>query len=164
MTRVTASFESREALLSAIAAANRSELTVVTALLPAHDADVIEAIAVRSRAGVAATAGGFVGGIAGMWFSVWSVGQWPRVIVGGKPLLSWPTFFIIAFELAILGATLAAIVAFMMGARRGRRAARGFDLSLGGGIFGLLIACDPERVEDVTRAMREQGAVTCRVV
>lgn len=168
MRRVAAVFQTREAVLGAIDAARTRGLMIVTALLPAYDAAVIDAVGVPPAwCGRVALIGGIAGSAAGLLFPAWAVAQWPRVIVGGKPLLSWPTFLVIAFELMLLGAALGAVAAFLAGAWRGRRAARPLsDLvrsSASDASFALLIECPPDRAREAAELMDSQGAVTCRV-
>src|SRR5215216_4079455 len=72
MTRVLGVFASRAALLAAIEAAKRQRLTIVTALVPTHDDEVIEAVDVpRSWAGRIAFGGGIAGAVAGLLFPAW---------------------------------------------------------------------------------------------
>jgi hypothetical protein len=164
-------FDSRAALLGAIGAAKARHLTIVTAFLPAYDATVIDAVGVpRAWSARIACAGGIMGGVAGLMFPAWAVQQWPRVIVGGKPLLSWPTFLIISFEMALLCAALAAVLAFLAGAWQGRRRSRRVGRvlldppppSVSDATFALLIACSADRVEEATAVMKASGAVACR--
>ena len=159
MTRLSAVFDSREALLRAIEAARRDRLTIVTAFMPTYDEGIIDAVGARgSWAGRIACAGGIAGGVAGLLFPAWAVQQWPRVIVGGKPLLSWPTFLVISFEMALLCAAVAAVIACVAGIRLGRHlAATAFtDAS-----FALLIACPPDRAQEVAALLRVHGASRC---
>jgi hypothetical protein len=161
-------FDSRDALLGAIDAAKARHLTIVTAFLPAYDATVIDAVGVpRAWSGRMACAGGIIGGVAGLVFPVWAVEQWPHVIVGGKPLLSWPTFLIISFEMALLCAALAAVLAFLAGAWRGRRRCCRVQKdpafsSVTDATFALLIACPADRVEEAVAVMKASGAVACQ--
>jgi hypothetical protein len=158
-------FDTRAALLDAIESAKQRELPVVTAFLPTYDAAVLDAVGTpRSMAGWAAFAGGAVGAMAGLTFPAWTVLQWPRVIVGGKPLLAWPTFFVIAFELMLFCAALAVAAAFVLEAWRARRVVRGYDAAMSDAAFGLLIACAQERVAEAADLMRVAGAVRCDVV
>jgi Protein of unknown function (DUF3341) len=159
MTRVTAVFESRNSLLLAIEAARRHRLTIVTAFTPAYDAAVIDAVGVpRSWAGSIACAGGVAGGLAGLLFPAWAVEQWPHVIVGGKPLLSWPTFLIISLEMALLCAAVAGAIAFVVGVRRGRHSA---GTAFTDASYAVLIACPPDRGQEAAAVMRAHGASRC---
>ena len=170
MTRVIALFDSREALLGTIDAAKGRSLTIVTAFLPTYDESVIDAAGVpRVWSGLLSLAAGIIGGATGLLFPAWAVEQWPHVIVGGKPLLSWPTFLIISFELMLLCAALAAMTTFLAGAWRGRRRVcrvLGDQLlpSVSDASFALLITCPSNRVQEAADLMATHGATACRVV
>jgi molybdopterin-containing oxidoreductase family membrane subunit len=114
----------RKQLLAAINHLRGPGQVRLTALMPAYDGEIIEALGIRVRIGGAAFLGGLLGATGGLWFTSWTVRQWPTLVVSGKPLLSWPTFTIIAFELAILAAVLATMVAFAVHLRRAQRRIR----------------------------------------
>ena len=166
MTGVMALFDSRDALLAAMSAAKSRRLAPVTAFAPAYDEQILRA-SDGMRSGVAGwtLAGGIAGGVTGLAFTIWTVRQWPVLIVGGKPLIAWPPFLIIAFELTILVAAIAAIAAFLLGARRARRGTRAaYDPSVSDARFGLLIECGEARAREIGVLMVEQGAATWRIV
>ena len=72
--------------------------------------------------------------------------QWPGVIVSGKPLVSVPPFLIIIFDLAILGASVAAVAGFLVASARARRAAQGVgDVTTSDNRFSLLLESIEER-------------------
>jgi hypothetical protein len=54
-------------------------------------------------------AGGVVGAISGFFMQWWTMGSDYPFNVGGRPLLSWPVFIPIAFEVLILIASLSAL-------------------------------------------------------
>jgi hypothetical protein len=66
------------------------------------------------RTAPAALIGGLLGG-AGTWFLQWyaAVVDYP-VNVGGRPLNSWPAFIPATFEITILGAAVAAVLAMLV--------------------------------------------------
>src|SRR5437764_8166206 len=127
MTGVMALFDSRDALLAAMAAAKIRRIAPVTAFAPAYDERILRASdAMRSNVAVWTLAGGSVGGLTSLAFTIWTTRQWPVLIIGGKPLIAWPPFLITAFVLTILLAAIAAVLACVVGAwlaRRGNRAA-----------------------------------------
>lgn len=170
MSRVIGFFPDRDALFEAIADARVSQLKVITALLPTFDAEAIEAVGVgRSWAGAAATAGAVIGAAAGLLFPAWAVRQWPHVMVSGKPLLSWPTFLIISFEVMLLCGALAAFSTFVIVAWRSRRLAGSIEWSQAArsatsdAAYALVIGCPASRTNEVAGAMRARGAVECAI-
>lgn len=166
MTGVMAIFERRDDLLAAIAETNARRVRGATAFAPAFDERVLQAAgATTSPVASWTLAGGIAGASSALAFTVWTIRQWPTLIVSGKPLIAWPPLLIIAFELMILVAAAAAMIAFLAAARRARRGTRGaYDPSLSDARFGLLIPCGPARVAEIGEAMTTCGAVTWRVV
>jgi ActD protein len=166
MTGVLALFDSRDALLAAMDTAKARQLATVTAFAPAYDEEILRASgAMQSPVGRWALAGGLTGGTSGLAFMIWTVRQWPALIVSGKPLIAWPPFLTIAFELTILLASIAAVGAFLVGAYRARRRSHGvYDRSVSDAGFALLISCSPAQASQIGMLMTEIGAVIWRVV
>jgi hypothetical protein len=105
-------------------------------------------------------AGGVVGGLGGFflqWFT--AVHDYP-VNIGGRPLDSWPMFIPVTFELAVLGAALAAFVA-MLAANRLPRLAHplfalpAFELATRNRFFLALPASDPGFDGEAARQLLE---------
>ncbi len=163
MTRITAWFDSRASLLEAVGVARRSGVAIVTAILPAYDEELVGAIGVRPRTGLFASVAAGVGAVAALSVMSSAVRQWPSLIISGKPLLAWPTFVIVAFEIAVLSAVLVAGIAFLLRIRRARRAVRGFHLAGSDAAFALLVTCIPERSAEIERLFQQHGAVACHV-
>jgi hypothetical protein len=94
----------------------------------------------------------FLGGVAGgggAFFMQWyaAVIDYP-VNIGGRPLNSWPMFVPITFELAVLGAAFAALIAFLAGSglprlRHPLFGAPDFDLATRNRFFLCLRTDDP---------------------
>ena len=166
MTGVVGLFEARDALLRAITVAKEQRVEIVTTFSPAYDPVILDAINVRgSTVSVWTLAGGVVGAIGGLAFTVWTVRQWPILIVGGKPLVSLPPFLIIAFELTILIAVCATIIAFIAGGRAIRPIARtAYEPSLSEARFGLLLACPPAHAPYIGELLTQSGAAEWRIV
>ncbi|OLB60757.1 MAG: hypothetical protein DMG04_16880 [Acidobacteria bacterium] len=166
MIGVVALFEVRDALLDAIAAARAQQLTIVTAFSPAYDPRIEAAVGVpRSAVSAWTFAGGVAGAIGGMAFTIWTVRQWPILILGGKPLVALPSFLIVAFESTILIAVCAALAGFFAGGRAMRRVARAaYEPSLSEERFGLLVACVSADAPLIGELMTRSGATAWRVV
>jgi hypothetical protein len=166
MTGVMGIFDERDALLRAVEAARAQQVTVVTTFSPAYDDKILAAAgARRSTVPVWTLAGGLAGGIGGLAFTIWTVRQWPVLIVSGKPLVSLPPFLIIAFELTILLAAGAAFFAAIVGGRAMRRLVRSaYDPAFSDARFGLLLACPPADAAQIGELLVRCGAATWRVV
>lgn len=71
--------------------------------------------------------GGLAGLAVGLGLQAWtSAVDWP-LNVGGKPLLSWPAFVPVAFELTVLFGGLISVAAFLLADRRREAAPRSRD-------------------------------------
>jgi hypothetical protein len=104
-----AEFASAEALLEAVRAARASGYRRLESYTPFAVEGLAEALQLpRSRVPLLALIGGIVGGC-GAFFLQWytAVVDYP-INSGGRPLDSWPAFVPATFELAVLGAALAA--------------------------------------------------------
>jgi hypothetical protein len=120
---LVAAFEEEASLLAAVswARARGHDVLEVHGPWPVHG--LPEALGARpSRLPRACLAFGLAGLLCAAALQVWtSAVDWP-LNVGGKPLLSWPAFVPVAFELTVLFAGLGVVAAFLLGERRRRPA------------------------------------------
>jgi hypothetical protein len=110
-----AEFSSADALCAAARQAREHGYTRAEAYSPFPIEGLDEVLGSSpDRVAPAALAGGLLGG-AGTYFLQWyaAVVDYP-VNVGGRPLHSWPAFIPATFEIAILGAALAAVLAMLV--------------------------------------------------
>jgi hypothetical protein len=116
-----AAFADEDHLLAAVRHARASGQDVVEVFAPYPVHGLPEALALApSRLPWACLAFGLVGLAIGLTLEVWtSAVDWP-LNVGGKPLLSWPAFVPVAFELVVLFAGLGTVATFLV-RERGRR-------------------------------------------
>ena len=110
-----AEYADADALLAAVRQARAAGLERLDAYAPSVVDGLAEALGPVPR-GVApwTLAGGVLGG-AGAYGLQWyaAVVSYP-LNIGGRPLHSWPSFIPITFELTILGAALASVLAMMV--------------------------------------------------
>ena len=106
-----AEFESPRALLQATRSAYQAGYRRMDAYSPYPVEGLAEALGMyHTRLSVIVLIGGIVGAAGGFFMQYYaSVISYP-IIVGGKPYFSWPAFIPVTFELAILGAAIAAIL------------------------------------------------------
>ncbi len=113
-----AEFATADALLAAARRVREAGYARVEAYSPFSIDGLAEALGVaKTRVPAATLVGGLVGGIgayAMQWYS--ATVDYP-IDVGGRPLHSWPMFVPVTFEMMVLGAALAAILAFLVGTR-----------------------------------------------
>lgn len=93
----------------------------VRALMPAAYPDVIAAVGKRrSRIDFITLPGALVGIACGVLLTSGTSLAWP-LVTGGKPIVSWPPFLIVTFELAVLVGSLVNLVAVSFATWRGGR-------------------------------------------
>lgn len=100
--------------------------------------------AAKSRIGLFAVAGGMIGAVGALALTI-SASQRIGLVVGGMPIITpWP-FGIVTFELAALGAILAALVRLIIEARLARRGALTvYDEAVADGRIVLAVECRDE--------------------
>ena len=144
---------------TAITAVREKQLGVAQAYSPTADAAILGA---RPRPPSAVRLftllGGIIGCAIGVIFPMYTMTAWP-LIVGGKPLLSFPPLVIIGFELMMLGAALSGFVGFLVMSRlprlrRGSLTNRRFTDDM----FGVLVTCTTENHAEVLVNLENSGA------
>jgi hypothetical protein len=109
-----AEFLQPEQVLRAARAAFAQGYRQMDAYSPMPVAGLAEALGFRrNRLPLVVLLGGIFGGVTGLfmqWFS--AVVHYP-IIVGGRPLASWPSFIPITFELTVLCAAFAAVLGML---------------------------------------------------
>jgi hypothetical protein len=124
VTRIVAVFDSPRAVERAIEASEAAGWRTLTVCSPAFDARLLQLVgATRSPVAAWALAGGLAGVVCGFLLTIGTVRQWPGLIVGGKPLIALPSFLVIVFELAVLFASIGAVLSFLVASKRARRTA-----------------------------------------
>lgn len=110
-----AEFESVEALTAAIRRSREAGYRRLDAYSPFPNEELEEAMELGSAlVAPAVLAGGMAGGAGGffmMWFA--NVVHYP-INVGGRPFNSWPAFIPITFELTVLLAAFASLIAMLV--------------------------------------------------
>lgn len=163
--RIVAYFASPDAVARAVRDAADGRWRAIAIGSPAFDEKLIESAgATRSPVAGWALAGGLTGAASGLLLTIGTVRQWPGLVVGGKPLVSMPTFLIIVFELTILGASLFTFASFLWAAARARRSTPGAsDRTTTDDRFSLLIE-PADAAEPPERLLERMGAIEWRYV
>lgn len=103
-------------------------------------------------------AGGISGVLTGLAVTIGTTYEW-HLNAGGKPLLSWPPFIVICFELMIL---LGGIVGFFgvlgLTGMPAIVSAPGYNGRFGEDRFGIVVRCDDTQAERVESMLKEAGA------
>jgi len=109
-----AEFDSPEKLLSAVRTSRERGYSAMDAYTPFPIEGLGEALgAENASVAVAAMAGGIAGGVAGYALQYYAMAVAYPIDVGGRPYHSWPAFIPVTFELTVLGAALASLVAML---------------------------------------------------
>ena len=112
-----AEFETPEAVLAAARHLREKGFTRLAAYTPFPVEGLEDALALpRSRIPATVLLSGLAGGGLAFGFQYWANGIDYPLDVGGRPLFSWPAFVPIAFELAVLGAALGAVLGLLAAA------------------------------------------------
>jgi hypothetical protein len=117
---VVGSFDSPEAAARAVLALKQAGFEVHAAM-PAPFPEVVAALGKpRSAIDYITLPGAVVGLVSGVLLTVLTSLSW-KLVTGGKPIVSWPAFIIIIFELTVLIGSLTNLVAVSVGGFWGGR-------------------------------------------
>ena len=133
----------------------------VRASMPAPFPDVVAALGrPRSPIQYVTFPGALVGLLGGIALTAGTSLSW-RLVTGGKPIVSWPPFVVVIFELTVLVGSLTNLVAVSVGTRLGARPAAFPAVPVDPELIVLFAAGDPAEAE---QALRDQGAKEVRRV
>lgn len=112
-----------------------------------------------------ALVGGVTGTFVGLALAV-ITGLWMEPMafrVSGKPVVAWPAYLVIGFELTVLLGTIATALGFMIHAWLPRRTVRkSYDPRFTEDRFGVFVPCDRDRWAEAERLLKEAGAEEVR--
>lgn len=102
--------------------------------------------------------GGLFGGTMALCMTIWMSMNWP-LVVGGKPIVSWPPFIDICFEMSVLYGSFACMFAFFaLGRVPHLTLAAAYRPEFAVDRFGLFIECRREHAEVIRRQLEQAGA------
>jgi Alternative complex III, ActD subunit len=102
--------------------------------------------------------GGITGVITGLALTIGTSMEW-NLVAGGKPIISWPPFIIICFELMILFGGLSAVLSFMFNAEiPAMEPARGYSSRFSEDRFGIVVKCEEADAGRVETILKDAGA------
>ncbi len=114
---ILAEFDTPERLVEAACALRDQGFDRLDAFTPFPVPELEQVLGWRDRRVPAAMLiGGIAGALAGIAMQVATNLDYP-LWIGGRPLLAWPAFALIAFELMVLGAVVAGVVTFFVTSR-----------------------------------------------
>ena len=108
-----AEFESATALVAAARRAREAGYRKMDAYSPFPIEELSEVLHHQDRLPLLVLIGGVVGGASGFLFQYWASAIDYPINVGGRPLLSWPSFIPVTFEMTILVAAFVAVLGML---------------------------------------------------
>jgi hypothetical protein len=129
MNAVYALYQSGDAAQRAVnglrsAGCQDSDITVISAA-PMEEFEFSH-IGRRSYQWYIACAGGLAGLLLAVWLTTFTENDWP-IVVGNMPIVAWYPNLIVIFEMTMLGAILATVIALIVTAGLGRRMPKLYD-------------------------------------
>lgn len=114
-----------------------------------------------SRVRALVLTGGILGVLTGLAVTIGTSWEW-NLVAGGKPIISWPPFIIICFELMVLFGGIFALVSFFINAGLPAfESKRGYNSRFSEDRFGVVVSCDEAdsaRIENIESILRNAGA------
>lgn len=102
--------------------------------------------------------GGITGVLTGLAITIGTTYEW-RLNAGGKPLLSWPPFIVICFELMVLlGGVCGFLGVLGLSGVPATEMAPGYDGRFGEDRFGIVVRCDEAEAPQIESMLKESGA------
>jgi len=144
---------------SAIRALRSSAFTLQRVQGPFPSRHIAAALALKkSPVGYFTLAGGIFGFLFGFGLAIFTAVQW-NLMVGGKPIVAWVTFLIVAFEFTILFAVFGNVIGMLTQARLPRTGMpAAYDPRSTGTHFGVLASCRAAELEGLADFFRQRGA------
>jgi len=159
---VLAAFQHVDAAAEAIRHVKELGYRDLTAYTPVPNHEIMNAVGHRvSPVRVWTLVGGLTGCACGFAMTMWMSYDYP-VVVGGKPLGSFPPYVVIMFELTILLGALFTLAGLVFHTIRSHRAGA-FDPRFTNDLIGVFVRCAPERFTAVQQALQQAGAMEVRV-
>jgi hypothetical protein len=103
-------------------------------------------------------AGGITGVLTAMALTIGTSWEW-NLVVGGKPIVSWPPFIIIMFELMVLFGGISAVLSFLFNARvPAFEIKRGYSSRFSEDRFGIVVRCEETEGAKMESILKDAGA------
>ena len=154
---ILATFAEPAQAARAIRALHQSGFHDVRAAMPAPFPEMMAALGLpRSHVGRGVLVSTLLGVVAGIALCVFTSLSWP-LVTGGKPIVSWPTFIVIAFEVSVLvgGTATHAMLAYATVSGRWRSRVPTKNPRFSSDRIGVLVADDSPNLEQM---LRDAGA------
>ena len=146
-------------LLSALSSAKKAQVKVASVFSPIPHHEIDKALGSKTSPMRYATLfGGLAGILSGLGLAVFAHLRW-NLMTGGKPVLAWLPFCVVAFEFCILMGFLATLVTMLVANRMPRfRLPAHYDPRFSKDRFGLLLSCAEGQREQAAKILKDSGA------
>jgi Alternative complex III, ActD subunit len=102
--------------------------------------------------------GGIAGFLTGLAITIGTSYEW-RLNAGGKPIISWPPFLVISFELMVLFGGISGFLGTLgLSGVPAIESAPGYAGRFGEDRFGIVVRCEEAEAERVESMLKEAGA------
>jgi hypothetical protein len=159
MVTLIGSFADDELCAHAIEALREASVADISTFSPIPSHRIEHAFG-RSRSPVRwiALTGGISGVLSGLAITIGTTYEW-RLNAGGRPLLSWPPFIVITFEMMILlGGIFSFFGVLYLAGLPALKSTRGYRGRFSEDRFGLVVRCDDEQSARVESMLKDAGA------
>ena len=153
-----ASFDYLDATVEAIEALRRDGFDEITAFAPFAEHDIEHALGYGpSPVRLFTLVGGLTGAATGFALTIFTSVDWP-LVTGGKPILSIPTYVVIAFELTILFGVLATVIGVFWNMRiPDLNTSVVYDPEFTAGRFGVYVTAPDDRLSAAREILESSG-------
>ena len=162
---ILASFDYLDSAVEAIEALRKAgfKRKSIQAFAPVPEHDLEHAMGYcQSSVRVFSLVGALTGAATGFALSIFTAMDWP-LVVGGKPIVSIPAFFIIAFELAILFGALSTVIGLFINIGLPRfKPLVVYDPEFSAGRFGVYVSASSERVGEARKILADREPAELR--
>lgn len=145
--------------IQALRAQGRKDFTVYSAA-PNHELE--EALGIEnSPVRLFTLVGGITGVLAGVGMTFWMSLDWP-LLVGGKPIATFPPYVVFMFELMVLLGSLSTVAGVIILSLTKPTTGLAYDPRFSDDQIGIFIPCGASEAPTVEKMMREAGSVEVR--
>ena len=158
-TSILGRFQSEEEALAAVLEIQEKGWQVHEVYSPIP-AEKITAVLKRkkSKVGWFTLTGGIIGFLSGWSLAAFTATRW-SLIVGGKPILSWFPFFIVAFELTILFAVFGNVLGLITQVGLPVKLDKHYHPACSGSEYGLLAGANSEDMDNLKTLLQNKGGI-----
>ena len=157
-TSILGRFKTEEETLSAMAEIKEKGWKVHEVYSPIPSSKIAAALnRKKSKVGWFTLVGGITGFFGGWSLAVFTATRW-NMIVGGKPIISWFSFFIVAFELTILFAVFGNVLGLLTQVGLPTRKDKDYHPACSGSEYGLLAGAHRDELDNLKAFLLNRGA------